>query len=113
MSFNRLWGIFWEYRDVLLTGIEVTVVLSIVAMLLAVVIGLVACLGTLARSRFIRAPAIIYVESFVRRCSCSWAGITRGRRFSHQFDDHELDHRARAAVNGYLAEGVPGRHRVD
>jgi polar amino acid transport system permease protein len=62
VSFNRLWGIFWEYRDVLLTGITVTVVLSIVAMLLAVVIGLVACLGTLAHNRFIRAPAILYVE---------------------------------------------------
>ena len=62
MSFNRLWGIFWEYRDVLLTGIGVTVALSIAAMLLAVVVGLVACLGTLAKSRFVRAPAILYVE---------------------------------------------------
>ena len=57
MSFNRLWGIFWEYRDVLLTGVGVTVALSIAAMLLAVVVGLVACLGTLAKSRFVRAPA--------------------------------------------------------
>ena len=62
MSFLRLWGVFVEYRDVLLTGITVTVLLSIAAMLLAVVMGLVACLGTLSRSRLVRAPAILYVE---------------------------------------------------
>jgi len=62
MSFTRLWGIFWEYRDVLLAGIKVTVVLSVVSMLLAAVLGLVACLGTLAKSRLVRAPAVFYVE---------------------------------------------------
>src|SRR5258706_5663802 len=62
MSFTRLWGIFWEYRDVLLAGIKVTVVLSVVSILLAAVLGLVACLGTLAKSRLVRAPAVFYVE---------------------------------------------------
>jgi polar amino acid transport system permease protein len=62
VSFGRLWSIVWEYRDVLASGIWVTVVLSILAMGLAVVAGLVACLGTLSRSRLLRAPAIFYVE---------------------------------------------------
>jgi polar amino acid transport system permease protein len=62
VSFLRLWNIFLEYRDVLVTGIWITVLLSVVSMLLAMVVGLVACLGTLARSRLIRAPSILYVE---------------------------------------------------
>ncbi len=62
MSFIRLWNIFAEYSDAILTGIRVTIVLSVVSMLLAMVVGLIACLGTLARSRFIRAPAVLYVE---------------------------------------------------
>jgi len=40
---------------VLLAGIRVTIALSILAMLLAAVMGLVACFGTLAKSRLIRA----------------------------------------------------------
>lgn len=62
MSFIRLWQVFAEYHDVLLSGIWVTVSLSVLAMIVAVVVGLVACLGTLARSRLIRAPAVFYVE---------------------------------------------------
>jgi polar amino acid transport system permease protein len=62
VSFARLWQVFLEYHDVLLAGIWVTVVLSVLSMLLAIVIGLVACLGTLARSRLVRAPAVFYVE---------------------------------------------------
>ena len=62
MSFTRLWQIFAEYHDVLLAGIWVTVSLSVLSMLVAIVIGLVACLGTLARSRIVRLPAVFYVE---------------------------------------------------
>jgi polar amino acid transport system permease protein len=62
VSLTRLWQVFGEYHDVLLSGIWVTVSLSILAMLVAIVAGLVACLGTLARSRIVRAPAIFYVE---------------------------------------------------
>lgn len=62
MSFTRLWQVFSEYHEVLLAGIWITVLLSVLAMLVAVVAGLIACLGTLARSRLIRAPAVFYVE---------------------------------------------------
>ena len=66
MSLTRLWQVFGEYHDVLLSGIWVTVSLSILAMLIAIVAGLVACLGTLARSRIVRAPA-----QSLRPVSCS------------------------------------------
>jgi polar amino acid transport system permease protein len=62
VSFLRLWNIFLEYRDALLTGISVTITLAIISMLVAMVVGLVACLGTLSRTRLIRAPAWFYVE---------------------------------------------------
>jgi polar amino acid transport system permease protein len=62
VSFTRLWQVFSEYHDVLLSGIWVTLSLSVLAMIIAVVAGLIACLGTLAHSRLIRAPAVFYVE---------------------------------------------------
>jgi len=62
VSFLRWWNIVLEYRDVVLSGIGVTVVLAILAMLLAMVVGLFACLGTLARMPLIRWPATFYVE---------------------------------------------------
>ena len=62
MSLLRLWNLLLEYRDVILSGIWVTVLLSIVSMLLAMVVGLVACLASLARNRIVRAPAILYIE---------------------------------------------------
>lgn len=58
----RLWQVFGEYYGVLLSGIWVTLALSVLAMLVAIVVGLIACLGTLARSRLVRAPAVFYVE---------------------------------------------------
>jgi polar amino acid transport system permease protein len=57
-----LWQIFSEYHDVLLSGIWITLALSVLAMLVAIVVGLIACLATLARSRLVRAPAVFYVE---------------------------------------------------
>ena len=58
----RLWQVFGEYHDVLLSGIWVTLALSVLAMLVAIVVGLIACLGALARSRLVSAPAVFYVE---------------------------------------------------
>ena len=108
MSFIRLWGIFFEYRDVLLTGIMVTVLLSIAAMLLAVVIGLVACLGTLSRSRLVRAPAILYVE-FCRNTpvlvQLVWVHYAWPEIFGIKFDSITSSIIALALQSsGYLAE---------
>ena len=108
MSFNRLWGIFWEYRDVLLTGIGETVALSIAVMLLAVVVGLVACLGTLAKSRLVRAPAILYVE-FCRNTpvlvQLVWVHYAWPEVFGIKFDSITSSVIALALQSsGYLAE---------
>ena len=62
MSLIRLWNLLVEYRDVLVAGIRVTIVLAVLGMLLALVLGMVACLGMLARSRVLRAPAVLFVE---------------------------------------------------
>jgi len=62
VSLSRFWQVFAEYHDVLLSGIWVTLSLSVLAILVANVVGLIACLGTLARSRLVRAPAVFYVE---------------------------------------------------
>ena len=62
MSFIRLWNLLVEYRDVLVSGIRVTVVLAVLSMLLAMVVGLIACLGMLSRHRVLRAPAVLFVE---------------------------------------------------
>ena len=62
MSIERLGQLLWEYRDAFLTGISVTIQLSLLGMALAVVTGLVACTGVLSRNRLIKAPAILYVE---------------------------------------------------
>jgi len=62
VGWNKLWAIFWEYRDPLMTGVLVTVGLSIVSMLIAIVVGLGACLAMLSRHRLLRGPAVLYVE---------------------------------------------------
>lgn len=62
MSLTRLSQLVWEYRELLLTGVWVTIQLAIVSMLIALVVGLVACFGSLSRNRLLRAPAILFVE---------------------------------------------------
>jgi len=62
LSLIRLWNLLVEYQDVLLSGIKITVVLAVLSMLLAMVVGLIACLGMLSRSRILRAPAVLFVE---------------------------------------------------
>ena len=62
MSLNRLSQLVWEYRELFLTGIWVTIQLAVVAMLIALVVGLLACFGSLSRNRLLRAPAILFVE---------------------------------------------------
>lgn len=62
MSFERLLAFLWQYREAFLSGIWVTVQLAVLAMILAIVSGLLVCLASLARHRVIRAPAVLYVE---------------------------------------------------
>ncbi len=54
--------LLWDYREPLLAGMGITMLLSVLAMLASVVIGLFACLGTMARWRGLRAVAFLVVE---------------------------------------------------
>jgi His/Glu/Gln/Arg/opine family amino acid ABC transporter permease subunit len=58
----RIVRLLWEYRDPLLAGIWMTVLLSVLAMLVSLAVGLVACAGVMSRHRLIRAPSRLYVE---------------------------------------------------
>jgi len=62
MILMRMGDMLWEYREVFAAGIAITVQLALIAMLLAIITGLIACLGSLSRSWIIRAPAILYIE---------------------------------------------------
>jgi polar amino acid transport system permease protein len=108
LSFTRLWNVLVEYREPLLTGIYVTVVLSILAMLLAMVVGMIACLGSLSRSRIIRAPAVLYVE-FCRNTpvlvQLVWVHYAWPEFFGIKFDAFTSSLIALALQSsGYLAE---------
>jgi len=59
---QRTLTILYEFRDTLLYGLGITVSLSVLSMLAALVVGLVAALGMISRHRWIRMPATFYVE---------------------------------------------------
>lgn len=58
----RALRLLWEYRDPLIAGMGITILLSILAMGAAIVIGLIACFGTMARWRGLRYAAFLLVE---------------------------------------------------
>ncbi len=62
MSLTRMWQLLVEYREVIFSGMWVTIQLSVVAMLIALVVGLLACFGSLSRSYLLRAPSILFIE---------------------------------------------------
>jgi His/Glu/Gln/Arg/opine family amino acid ABC transporter permease subunit len=62
MSLNRVWTIFYDNIDLLLSGLLVTIQLSLLAFVISVMVGLLLCLGTISRTRIIRGPAMLVVE---------------------------------------------------
>ena len=62
MSLNRVWTIFYDNIDLLLSGLWVTVHISLIAFAISLVVGLVLCLGAISRMRAVRWPAILIVE---------------------------------------------------
>ena len=58
----RIISLLWDYRDPLLAGIGITVVLSLLAMAAAVVLGFVACMGSMARLAPLRWVFFLFVE---------------------------------------------------
>jgi polar amino acid transport system permease protein len=62
MSFGRYYRLIADNWDVLGFGIWVTIQLAIVSMLIASVVGLIACLGSLSRAKIVRFPSVLFVE---------------------------------------------------
>lgn len=58
----RLLRLLWEYRDPLLAGVWMTIILSVLAMLASLLVGLAACAGVMSRTRWIRGPSRLFVE---------------------------------------------------
>lgn len=59
---DRALSILYEFREPLLYGLGITVLLSILSMALALVVGLVSALGMISRRRWLSIPATLYVE---------------------------------------------------
>jgi His/Glu/Gln/Arg/opine family amino acid ABC transporter permease subunit len=62
MSINRIWTVFHDNSDLLLSGLWVTIQVSLLAFAVSLFAGLVLCMGTIARTRPIRWPAILVME---------------------------------------------------
>lgn len=62
MTISRFYQMILEYSDVIIFGVWVTIQLAIISMVISVVLGLVACFGSLSRSRIVRYPSVLFVE---------------------------------------------------
>jgi polar amino acid transport system permease protein len=62
VSFGRFYRLIADNADVIGYGIWITIQLAIVAMLIAVVVGLIACMGSLSRAWIVRFPSVLFVE---------------------------------------------------
>jgi polar amino acid transport system permease protein len=58
------WGVLWTYRAQLLSGLGVTVMLTVVTMALAIPFGLLLAFLRLSGLRILRVPATAFVELF-------------------------------------------------
>lgn len=58
----RILRLLWEYRDPLLSGIGMTILLSVLAMLVSMLVGLVACIAVMSGRRFLSYPARLFIE---------------------------------------------------
>lgn len=58
------WGVLWTYRDQLLSGLGITVLLTVATMALAIPFGLLLAFLRLSRLRIVRVPATAFVEIF-------------------------------------------------
>src|SRR5471030_302124 len=64
MSYTWQWQLIWDYRQVFLRGIEVTIVLTWWALLIGLALGLLLGLMRSSRLKMVRLPAAIYIDVF-------------------------------------------------
>ncbi len=62
MSVNRIWTIFHDNFDLLLSGLWVTIQVSLLAFAISLFAGLILCMGTISRTRLVRWPAVLVME---------------------------------------------------
>jgi polar amino acid transport system permease protein len=62
MSFYRIWTIFYDSSDLLLSGLWVTIQISLLAFAISLVAGLILCMGTISRTRLVRIPTVLIME---------------------------------------------------
>ncbi len=65
MNYQFNWGVLWEYRELLLEGLKITVQLSIVSIVICTILGIIFGIMRLSKNVLIRMFASAYVEFFV------------------------------------------------
>ncbi len=55
--------IIWEYMPFFMEGLRNTFLISIVALFLALIVGILACAGRISKWKLLRAISIAYIES--------------------------------------------------
>jgi His/Glu/Gln/Arg/opine family amino acid ABC transporter permease subunit len=76
------WGAIWEYRWDLVGGVEITILLAVVTMVISIPLGILVMLMRISGIRPLEIVATVFVEIFRNtRCCCSSTGpTTRCRR---------------------------------
>jgi len=63
MLINFNFRVIWEYMPLFLEGLRNTFLISIVSLILALMVGILACAARLSRWKLLRAVSIVYIES--------------------------------------------------
>jgi len=64
MNYSWQWQLIWDYRQVFVRGVEVTVILTCWALLIGMALGLLLGLMRSSRLAALRMPAAIYIDVF-------------------------------------------------
>ncbi len=65
MNYNFNWMVLWDYRELLIQGLIITLKLSITSIILSTVIGIILGILRLAKNLAVRLVASAYVEFFL------------------------------------------------
>lgn len=65
MNHQFNWAVLWEYRELLLAGLKITIQLSSISIVICTVLGIILGIMRLARNALVRLFASAYVEFFV------------------------------------------------
>lgn len=60
MNFDYM--VIWDNRDILVSGVANTILISVIAIPIAIIIGVFICLFRISKNRLLRVIAIVYIE---------------------------------------------------